>query len=153
MGRRPPRGRVRGRVFAALRDTIYEHLLLVVIELQAGDNPQGIFESLNAQGERLLAIDLVKNHVFRAATRAGIDLGQLDSEVWSARFGDQWWREDARQGWYKRPRAELFLMHWLTEQTNAEISATGLYVDTLRLARLAVSNWPRYESLYRRFRS
>lgn len=119
--------------FNALRDTIYEHLLFVVIELQPGDNAQGIFESLNAQGERLLAIDLVKNHAFRRARRADLDLEQLDTEVWSARFGDEWWRTDVKQGRYRRPRAELFLMHWLTERTGAEVSATGLFVEFSRL--------------------
>lgn len=119
--------------FNALRDTIYEHLLFVVIELQPGDNPQGIFESLNAQGERLLAIDLVKNHVFRRARRAELDLELLDTEVWSARFGDSWWRQDVKQGRYRRPRGELFLMHWLTERTEAEVSATGLFVEFSRL--------------------
>jgi hypothetical protein len=120
--------------FNAMRDTIHEHLLFVVIELQPGDNPQGIFESLNAQGERLLAIDLVKNHVFRRARRAAMDLEQLDTEVWSARFGDEWWRADVKQGRYRRPRAELFLMHWLTERTEAEVSATGLFVEFSRLS-------------------
>lgn len=119
--------------FDALRDTLYEQLLFVVIELQPGDNPQGIFESLNAQGERLLAIDLVKNHVFRRAGQAGLDLDVLDTDVWSARFGDEWWRTDVKQGRYIRPRAELFLMHWLTERTGAEISATGLFVEFSRL--------------------
>jgi hypothetical protein len=119
--------------FDALRDTIYEQLLFVIIELQPGDNPQGIFESLNAQGERLLAIDLVKNHVFRRARRAELDLEQLDNEVWAACFGDEWWRVDVKQGRYIRPRVELFLMHWLTERTEAEVSATGLFVEFSRL--------------------
>lgn len=119
--------------FDALRDTLYEQLLFVVIELQPGDNPQGIFESLNAQGERLLAIDLVKNHVFRSAKTFGLDLDKLDREVWQATFGESWWREKAKQGRYLRPRAELFLMHWLTEKTNSEISATGLFVEFSQL--------------------
>ena len=119
--------------FNALRDTIYEQLLVVVIELQPGDNPQGIFESLNAQGERLLAIDLVKNHVFRRARHADLQLEDLGTEVWSSRFGDEWWRVDVKQGRYRRPRAELFLMHWLTERTEAEVSATGLFVEFSRL--------------------
>lgn len=119
--------------FDALRDTIYDHLQFVVIELQPGDNPQGIFESLNAQGERLLAIDLVKNSVFRRARKAQIDQERLDTDVWSATFGDKWWRTDAKQGRYVRPRAELFLMHWLTERTEREISATGLFVEFSRL--------------------
>jgi hypothetical protein len=119
--------------FDALRDTIYDHLLFVMIELQPGDNPQGIFESLNAQGERLLAIDLVKNQVFRRARRAELDLERLDTEVWSPRFGEEWWRVAVKQGRYQRPRAELFLMHWLTERTEREISATGLFVEFSRL--------------------
>jgi len=119
--------------FDALRDTIYDNLLFVIIELQPGDNPQGIFESLNAQGERLLAIDLVKNQVFRRARQANLDLDQLDTDVWSARFADAWWRVDVKQGRYHRPRAELFLMHWLTEQTETEVSATGLFVEFSRV--------------------
>ena len=39
------------KYFDALRETIYERLLFVVIELQPRDNPQGIFESFNAQRE------------------------------------------------------------------------------------------------------
>ncbi|MHA7176152.1 DUF262 domain-containing protein [Arthrobacter sp. Sr24] len=121
------------KYFDALRDTLYEQLLFVVIELQPGDNPQGIFESLNAQGERLLAIDLVKNNVFRRAKTYGLDLDKLDVDVWQATFGQPWWRESTKQGRYLRPRAELFLMHWLTEKTNSEISATGLFVEFSRL--------------------
>lgn len=120
--------------FDALRDTISEHLLIVLIELEGGDNAQAIFESLNAQGERLLAIDLVKNQAFRRARQAGLDLDTLDTDVWSARFAaDGWWRKPVKQGRYNRPRAELFLMHWLAEQTLKEISATGLFVEFTRL--------------------
>ncbi|MGP9783851.1 HNH endonuclease family protein, partial [Glutamicibacter sp. AOP12-B1-11] len=54
-------------------------------------------------------------------------------EVWQATFGDTWWRENTKQGRYLRPRVELFLMHWLTEKTNSEISATGLFVEFSRL--------------------
>lgn len=119
--------------FDALRDTIYEHLLVVVIELQPGDNAQGIFESLNAQGERLLAIDLVKNQVFRRGRHAKLDLENLDTNVWSAVFGEEWWRSSVKQGRYVRPRAELFLMHWLTERTEREVSATALFVEFTRV--------------------
>ncbi len=119
--------------FDALRDTVYDQLLFVIIELQPGDNPQGIFESLNAQGERLLAIDLLKNQVFRRARYAKLNLEQLDTDVWSARFAEEWWRVDVKQGRYHRARAELFIMHWLTERTETEVSATGLFVEFLRV--------------------
>ena len=121
------------RYFNALRDAIAEHLMFVLIELQVGDNPQGIFESLNAQGERLLAIDLVKNQVFRRARDAGLDEHRLEAESWSPEFARDWWREEVKQGRYTRPRAELFLMHWLTERTMTEVSATGLFVEFTRL--------------------
>ncbi|MBC7596337.1 MAG: DUF262 domain-containing protein [Kineosporiaceae bacterium] len=121
--------------FDALRDTIYEHLILVAIELGDGDNPQGIFESLNAQGEKLLALDLVKNEVFRRGARANLDLDKLDREVWSPRFAVSWWRAEVKQGRYRRPRAELFLMHWLIDQKGGDVSATGLYVEFQAIAR------------------
>lgn len=121
--------------FDALRDTAYEHLILVSIELGDGDNPQGIFESLNAQGEKLLALDLVKNEVFRRAGRAGLDLDKLDLGTWSPRFADPWWRTEMKQGRYRRPRAELFLMHWLIDQKGGDVSATGLYVEFQNIAR------------------
>jgi uncharacterized protein with ParB-like and HNH nuclease domain len=123
--------------FDALRETLYEHLLLVDIRLEDGDNAQGIFESLNAQGEKLLAMDLVKNEVFRRAKRpgTGIDLDVLDRDVWSPRFSDPWWRTSVRQGRYTRPRAELFLMHWLIDQKGRDISATALYIEFQAIAR------------------
>lgn len=123
--------------FDALRDTLYDHLLLVDIRLEDGDNAQGIFESLNAQGEKLLAMDLVKNEVFRRAKRAGtgIDLDALDRETWSPRFSDPWWRASIRQGRYVRPRAELFLMHWLIDQKGTDISASALYIEFQAIAR------------------
>lgn len=121
--------------FDALRDTIYEHLVLVDIELADGDNPQGIFESLNAQGEKLLALDLVKNEVFRRAKQAKLNLDKLDQDVWSPRFADEWWRRPVKQGRYNRPRAELFLMHWLIDQKNGDVSATGLYVEFQNIVR------------------
>ena len=109
--------------------------MLVDIELGDGDNPQGIFESLNAQGEKLLALDLVKNEVFRRAKRAELDLDKLDQEVWSPRFADPWWRHPVKQGRYNRPRAELFLMHWLIDQKGGDVSATGLYIEFQNVVR------------------
>lgn len=131
-----PEGQVEA-YFDALRDTLYDHLLLVDIRLEDGDNAQGIFESLNAQGEKLLAMDLVKNEVFRRAKRAGtgIDLDVLDRETWSPRFSDPWWRASVRQGRYVRPRAELFLMHWLIDQKGSDISASALYIEFQAIAR------------------
>ena len=92
----------------ALHRVLRTHLKFVVIELEEGDNAQEIFESLNAQGTPLLAIDLVKNHIFRRAADAKVDLDDLDENSWRE-LDAKWWRKEQRQGRFKRPRAELFL--------------------------------------------
>jgi hypothetical protein len=122
----------RERHIKALNRVLRGHLKFVVIELEEGDNAQEIFESLNAQGTPLLAIDLVKNHVFRRADKAKLDLDQLDDQLWRE-LDDKWWRTEQRQGRIKRPRAELFLMHWLTMRNRSEVPALGLFVEFQRL--------------------
>jgi len=121
----------RERQIKALNRVLRGHLKFVVIELEEGDNPQEIFESLNAQGTPLLAIDLVKNHVFRRAAGAKIDLDQLDEQLWRE-LDAKWWRTEQRQGRFKRPRAELFLMHWLTMRNRRETPALGLFSEFQR---------------------
>lgn len=118
----------RERQMRALHRVLRAHLKFVVIELEEGDNAQEIFESLNAQGTPLLAIDLVKNHVFRRAADAKVDLDKLDEELWRE-LDARWWRKEQRQGRFKRPRAELFLMHWLTMRKRSEVPALGLFVE------------------------
>lgn len=121
----------------ALHRVLRTHLKFVVIELEEGDNAQEIFESLNAQGTPLLAIDLVKNHIFRRAADAKIDLDDLDENSWRE-LDAKWWRKEQRQGRFKRPRAELFLMHWLTMRKRDEVPALGLFVEFQRQTRPAL---------------
>lgn len=125
----------RERHVKALNRVLRVHLKFVIIELEEGDNAQEIFESLNAQGTPLLAIDLVKNHVFRrgAAPEANLNLDDLDRNVWRE-LDAPWWRREQRQGRFKRPRAELFLMHWLTVRKLDDVPAGGLFVEFQREA-------------------
>jgi Protein of unknown function DUF262/Protein of unknown function (DUF1524) len=120
----------RERQVKALQRVLRFHLKFVIIELEEGDNAQEIFESLNAQGTPLLAIDLVKNYVFRRATApdAHINLDELNRDVWRE-LDDAWWRKEQRQGRFKRPRIELFLMHWLTLRKKDDVPAGGLFVE------------------------
>lgn len=108
--------------------TLRHDVELVVIDLEPGDNAQVIFESLNYGGRELLAIDLVKNHVFFQAARLDINMRGLYGEYW-APFDSDWWREEVSQGRYQRPRAELFLMHWLKLEHLKEIAAHRLFVE------------------------
>jgi uncharacterized protein with ParB-like and HNH nuclease domain len=68
-------------------------LQVVSINLEPGDNPQVIFETLNARGTPLLAMDLVKNAVFYRAQRAGADVDHLNSSVWEPELGQEYWRQ------------------------------------------------------------
>lgn len=114
-----------------LRITICELLKVVSITLEADDNAQVIFETLNARGTPLLALDLVKNAVFLEATRQELDTDRLYEEVWKPEFDvsqmETYWRHERRQGRLYRPAAELFLMHWLTMKLRRLTPATELF--------------------------
>ena len=56
----------------ALYQALRVGLQVIVIELEASDDPQVIFETLNARGQPLLPSDLIRNYVFlQASTRGG----------------------------------------------------------------------------------
>ena len=61
-----------------LAQTLRDHLKLVVIDLEPGDNAQVIFETLNHRGAPLLADDLMKNFVFQHAGAHEADVVELD---------------------------------------------------------------------------
>jgi hypothetical protein len=112
-----------------LRIVLSDLLKLVSITLEPGDNAQIIFETLNARGTPLLALDLVKNAVFHAAVNQGVDADPLYHEVWKPELDQKYWRTERRQGRLNRPRADLFLMHWLAMKLREVIPATELFAS------------------------
>ena len=94
-------------------------LQFVVVDLLADENAQIIFETLNGTGARLLAADLVKNHVFRAAEENNESLEVLARDIW-APFDTNRWRREIGRGHRRRPRIEYFLQHWLMAETAEE---------------------------------
>ncbi|BCB86616.1 DUF262 domain-containing protein [Phytohabitans suffuscus] len=112
---------------ALLRVTLSDLLKLVSITLEPGDNAQIIFETLNARGTPLLALDLVKNAIFHAATRQKLKVDQLYDEVWRPQLDQNHWQQMQRQGRLNRPRADLFLMHWLGMKLQEVVPATELF--------------------------
>ncbi len=110
-----------------LRITLCDLLKVVSITLEADDNPQVIFETLNARGTPLLALDLVKNSIFHLAARQERDTDRLYEEVWAPQLDDDYWRQERRQGRLNRPIGELFLMHWLTMSLEKITPATELF--------------------------
>ncbi|MBP2211508.1 hypothetical protein JOJ87_001852 [Rhodococcus ruber] len=110
-----------------LRITVCDLLKVVSITLEPSDNAQVIFETLNARGTPLLALDLVKNALFREASRQQRDTDQLYAGVWQKTLEDEYWRKERRQGRLKRPVGEHFLMHWLTMKLERVVPATELF--------------------------
>ena len=115
-----------------LRVTLSDLVKVVSITLEPGDNAQVIFETLNARGTPLLALDLVKNSVFRQAARDGRDVESLYHDVWQPELDQELWRNERRQGRLYRAHGELFLMHWLAMRLRKPVPATELFTTFRR---------------------
>jgi hypothetical protein len=112
----------------ALVLALREHLRLVVIDLEPGDNAQVIFETLNHRGAPLLAADLVKNLVFQLIKVQQGNVRQLYDEFWSDLDSD-YWRQLVAQGRLYRPRIDLFLNYWLTMKLLHEVPTDRVFSD------------------------
>lgn len=99
---------------------------IVVIKLEENDNPQVIFETLNARGTPLRASDLIKNLVFQVANDRGEDVEFLYREYWQY-FEDTNWRKEIRQGRFNRFRLDLFLSHYLVMCEEKAIGPSALF--------------------------
>ena len=67
----------------AIAQAMRTSLQFVVIELEPGDDPQVIFETLNARGQPLLPSDLIRNYVFLKASSSGpSDSDRLYETYW-----------------------------------------------------------------------
>lgn len=106
----------------ALYMALSDHVQIMTLTLEVEDDPQVIFETLNARGEPLLASDLVRNFLFLEAARQGRPVQDLYSEHWSgfdlvATTGkgvsaNAYWREKERQGRLTYPRIDLFFYNY-----------------------------------------
>ena len=109
--------------------TLRSALMVVIIDLQDGDDPQVIFETLNARGEPLLPADLLRNYIFlRAARTDPASTETLYKKYW-ARFDDEFWRVEVKQGRLTRPRSDLYMQHFLSSRQGHDIPIKHLYVE------------------------
>jgi Protein of unknown function DUF262/Protein of unknown function (DUF1524) len=117
-----------------LQDTLEGLLQVVAILLDGSSDAQVIFETLNSRGADLASLDLVKNSLLRAAAHDGVNISELHAAHWQPALGDaDYWLETVRQGRYTNPRADLFLMHWLTMRTGKVARVQRLFADFRRL--------------------
>ena len=108
--------------------TLRNALMVVLIDLQKDDDPQVIFETLNARGEPLLPADLLRNYIFLRAGRENLDIEATYKKYWS-RFDEEFWREEVKQGRLTRPRSDLFMQHFLASRQGQDIPIKHLYVE------------------------
>jgi len=119
--------------FATLYATVRDDLVLVVVDLDKNDDPQLIFETLNALGTPLLPSDLVKNLLFRQAAAQKADLETLYARDWK-HFDDEakYWRADVRQGRLRWPRIDIFVAHYLALMKRDIITVPHLFDEFRR---------------------
>lgn len=113
---------------ATMHEALRGALQVVTVELEGDDDPQVIFETLNARGEPLLPSDLLRNFVFLRATQNKESPEDLYAEYWLP-FDDEFWRALEKQGRLLRPRSDIFLQHYLTLHRRQETLISHLYSE------------------------
>ncbi|WP_447925910.1 GmrSD restriction endonuclease domain-containing protein [Georgenia muralis] len=108
-----------------LTDVLLDGLQLVSIELEATENSQEIFETLNARGTPLTAADLVRNFVFQRLDAEGGDTLKAYREDWP--FETKFWMREVSVGRNLVSRSSLFLNQWLVARTGEEISPQSTF--------------------------
>ena len=112
----------------ALSEALLEGFQVIMITLDEHDDAQVIFETLNAGGEPLAAMDLVRNDIFHRAVRGGENVETLMNRRWSV-FEAPFWKAPATRGRIRKPRIDFFLSDTLAAETDREILLTELYAQ------------------------
>lgn len=117
----------------ALAAALKDHLRLIVLDLDNTDEPQAIFETLNAHGTPLLPADLIKNWLIWEAANQKLKSQGLYETHWK-RFDDDadYWRATVGTGHAARARIDTFLQNWLTRSTIKVVQPKHLYDTFLR---------------------
>ncbi|MFL5612432.1 MAG: DUF262 domain-containing protein [Gemmatimonadaceae bacterium] len=118
-----------------LVEAVTKYFQVVAIELEATDDPQVIFETLNGRMAPLTPADLIRNFVFVAAVRRGLDTERLYQDIWCVFDYDPgsspdvpgFWRGSQKQGRRFHNRLDLFVFHYLTMRTGREIALIDLF--------------------------
>lgn len=118
----------------ALRRVLDRQLQLVSIELDGHEDPQVIFETLNARGVPLLAADLLRNNIFQRAGSSS-EQERLHAKYWTrfeipdkpgAEDGLRFWEMEER---LSRARIDLFLLNYLAMKKKQEVGISRIYPE------------------------
>lgn len=101
------------RAARTLVSVVKDRLELASIRLEASEDAQEIFETLNARGTPLSAADLIKNFVFQRVVGGERAAERAYQDYW-AEFETPFWEAEVTTGRIKHTRSSLFLWQWLT---------------------------------------
>jgi len=125
----------------ALIQAVQKRLQVVHIELEDEDDPQVIFETLNARGVPLLPSDLVRNLILGEATRTQGSEDETVQSLYELLWkpyeeepdpelpGVRFWAVEQKQGRYKKSRLDLFFFHLLRSELGREVQIKNLYAE------------------------
>lgn len=153
------RGSDHGRL-ALMRGVVLEKLPVIAMNLDAKDDEQAIFDTINSLGVKLTVGELLKNYLFR-----GQESRQLYDLYWKDVFESDddtvgFWNSPRTQGRVKRTNLEVLLYCFLIVETVKEVRLDRLYksyqsyVDQLVTPQQRKGFLDRlrtYAELYRRF--
>lgn len=116
------------RSLEQIAEAVLRDLRLLSISLDADDDAQVIFETLNGRGAELHATDLIRNFIFMRADKDQADGAALYDALWSP-FEGSFWTEDQRRGRLKKPRLEWFFQSALQAELGDSVDIGRLYTD------------------------
>lgn len=103
-------------------------LLLVSIDLNNGEDPQEIFETLNFGGTPLAPSDLLRNWLLLRANERRENMNLLYETYWQP-FDATPWTDELSVGRRSRMRVDVFMHHYLTSVRGESINAEKLYSE------------------------
>lgn len=121
-----------GERMTALHLTLKDALQVVSIRLDAGEDAQVIFETMNARGVPLQPSDLIRNYLFQQAVRRGENADALYQKYWREfdqdGIGDLgFWSQEEALGRERQQRLVAFLLHFLESQLARELSVSTMF--------------------------
>lgn len=122
-----------------LIDAVQTSFQVMRLQLEEDDDPQIVFETLNARGEPLTPSDLIRNYVFLRAARNGEPVDELYNAHWrrfdelvdqsTAKGTDKFWRREERQGRLKSNRLDLFFYHYMGLRKRDEVKVAHVFQE------------------------
>ena len=119
------------RQLKILFEALKEGLAVVSIELEGGDDPQTIFETLNSRGVSLSAADLLRNFIFQRAkgigqTNGTLNVDKLYEKHWLP-LDRQFWNQHTSRGRQTRANLDWMLTDHLAMRIGDIVSIDNLF--------------------------